>query len=177
MLARLFKIIISILIKNFSLNSYQKVAEENTETVFHQKVDVCDYEALKKAFRYVEDVCGGLDVLINNAGILRYGNILDNGDENIDGILNTIDTNFAGVVRCCRLGFNSMKSKDFGYIINMNGVDGHYVPRNFTSNTYCGTKYAVTALTEVLRQELISLQNSKIRVTVSLKYFINILKI
>lgn len=129
-------------------------------------MDVTDYEALKKAFKYVEDECGGLDVLINNAGILRYGNIFANGDENIDGILKTIDTNFGGVVRCCRLGFESMKMKDSGYIINMNSVDGHYVPRDFTTNTYCGTKFATTALTEILRQELIQQENSKIRITV-----------
>lgn len=125
-------------------------------------MDVCDYEALKKAFQYVDDVCGGVDVLINNAGILRYGNILENGDEDIDGILKTVDTNFAGVVRCCRLGFDSMKKKEAGYIVNMS----HCVPRNFTANTYCGTKLAVSALLEVLREELIALKNNKIRITV-----------
>lgn len=135
--------------------------------MFSRQVDVCDYEALRRAFIYVDDMCGGVDVLINNAGIIRKGNILEDGDENLDGILKTIDTNFAGVVRCCRLAFDSMKRRDFGYIINMNSVDGHYVPRNFTTNSYAGSKFAITALCDVLRKELSMKQINWIKISVS----------
>lgn len=152
---------------SIKIKIFQKLAKDFVDKIFFKKVDVCDYEALKEAFKYVDDTFGGLDVLINNAGILRYGNILESGDDHIDGILRTIDVNFGGVVRCCRLGFESMKNKEPGYIINVNSVDGHYVPMSFTTNTYCGTKFATTALTETLRHELILLQNSKVRITVN----------
>lgn len=134
-------------------------------------MDVCDYEALRRAFRYVDDMCGGVDVLINNAGIIRRGNILEDGDENLDGILKTVDTNYAGVVRCCHLAYDMMKRRDYGYVINVNSVDGHYVPRNFTTNTYSGSKFAVTALSDVLRKELIQMQNCRIRITVSFDHY------
>jgi NADP+-dependent farnesol dehydrogenase len=54
-----------------------------------------------------------------------------------------------------------------GHIVNMNSVVGHSVPFSGGDipayNIYPGTKYAVTATTEVMRQELLLLNNDKIR--------------
>lgn len=66
------------------------------------------------------------------------------------------------------------KSDDYGIIININSVTGHKSINFMRSedgqqgNVYYGTKHAVTATTEILRQELIAMKNNKIRVTVSL---------
>lgn len=63
------------------------------------------------------------------------------------------------------------KSDDYSMIININSVAGHQVPyfnEGQETNVYHGTKFAVTATTEVLRQELIALKNDKIRVSVSI---------
>lgn len=61
-----------------------------------------------------------------------------------------------------------------GHIVNINSISGHCVPifgEIPMSNVYAGSKHAVTAITEVLRQELNYLQNSKIKVSVSRKCF------
>lgn len=56
-----------------------------------------------------------------------------------------------------------------GHIINMNSVVGHYIPMMTEPllNVYPASKFAITALTETLRQEL-RYYNSKIKVTVSI---------
>lgn len=122
----------------------------------------------------MEENCGGLDVLINNASIISKGHVFGDRDENMEGILKTIDTNFSGTVRCCRLAYNMMKFKDFGYIINFNSADGHYAPMNHSMNSYAGSKYAITAVTEVLRQELINMKNNRIKVTVRIFTFLSV---
>ena len=61
-------------------------------------------------------------------------------------------------------------------IVNINSVAGHNVPfmkEGQTSNVYNGTKHAVTATTEVLRQELIHMKKEKIRISVSFYLFLN----
>lgn len=61
------------------------------------------------------------------------------------------------------------KSNDYGMIVNINSISGHIVPfmkEGQSSNVYNGTKYAVTATTEILRQELIHMKKEKIRISV-----------
>ena len=75
-----------------------------------------------------------------------------------------------GTVYCTRAAFESMKSRDFGYIININSITGHFVPfptEDVPSyNIYAASKYGVTATNEVLRQELTcSEYKDRIRVT------------
>lgn len=55
-------------------------------------------------------------------------------------------------------------------IVNVNSGFGHHVPMILDDqkfNVYPGTKHAVTAISEVMRQELSIVKNDKIRVTVS----------
>lgn len=61
-------------------------------------------------------------------------------------------------------------NKDYCYIINLNSVFGHCVPypwNGVSFNVYTGTKYAVTATTKVLRNELAILKKDNIRIAVS----------
>jgi NADP+-dependent farnesol dehydrogenase len=105
--------------------------------------------------------------LINNAAILVNGKILDHGDETTEKLNSIINTNLTGLVHCTREAFRLMKkSDDFGMIININSVLGHSIPFSPARlNLYPPTKYALTAVSEVLRQELIAQKNGKIRVS------------
>lgn len=80
-----------------------------------------------------------------------------------------IDTNFRGLLLCTRQAFRLMsKSNDYGLIININSVAGHIVPMvDFRMNVYSPTKFAITSLTETIRQELFWTKNRKVRVAVS----------
>lgn len=75
-----------------------------------------------------------------------------------------------GPVYCTRAAFRSMKKRDYGYVININSITGHFVPfptEDVPSyNIYAASKYGVTAFNEVCRQELTcSEYKNKIRVT------------
>lgn len=61
---------------------------------------------------------------------------------------------------CTREAYQSMKERnvDDGHIININSMCGHRVPPQSVIHFYSATKYAVTALTEGLRQELLEAQ-------------------
>lgn len=87
-----------------------------------------------------------------------------------DELKNIVDVNLMGLVYCTRAAFESMKRRDYGYVININSITGHFVPfptEDVASyNVYAASKYGVTATNEVLRQELTcSEYKDKIRVT------------
>ena len=130
--------------------------------------DVTSEQNIKEAFAWVDDNFGGLDILVNNAGIIKNTLLLTK--DNSDIMRDTVNTNILGVVFCTREAFHSMKSRGIdGHIININSTSGHYLPYMpgiLDMNIYSATKFAVTALTETLRQELIQL-DTKIKVTVS----------
>lgn len=81
------------------------------------------------------------------------------------------DTNVMGLCICTKEAVRLMKETGVdGYVIHINSIVGHFIPASLGSqlNVYPATKHAITALSEVLRLELIG-SKSKIRVTVSLR--------
>lgn len=135
------------------------------------KCDLTQESDIKSAFEWIEGNLGGVDILINNAGIIKTMNLLD--EKNTENLRETIDTNVLGVVLCSREAFHSMKKRNVnGHIIHINSQAGHKIPYFVglypSFNIYPSTKYAVTAMTEVMRQELQTF-GTKIKVTVSLK--------
>lgn len=132
------------------------------------KCDVSQESEIIAAFAWITDQFGGVDVLINNAGIIRTTKLISPG--NSQAIRDVLDINLLAVVWCTREAFASMKARSFdGHIISINSVGGHNVPRipGSTLNIYPSTKFALTAMTEVLRQEFLA-EQTKIKVTVSM---------
>ncbi|XP_035788468.1 farnesol dehydrogenase-like [Anopheles albimanus] len=129
------------------------------------RCDVTREEDILAAFRLVEERFGGVDVLINNAGIARAGVDLLTAN-NTAALRDVIDTNLLGTVLCSREAFQSMKRRSVtdGHIVHINSVLGHTVPPNMTFNIYPATKYGVTALTETMRHEL-RIARTNIKVT------------
>lgn len=132
-----------------------QVTAESTGVLHALRCDVTNEDDVKQAFQWTIDNLGGVDVLVNNAGIARNFNLIDN--DNTTMIKEIIDTNVMAVVLCTREAFQSMKSRSFdGHIFVINSIAGHTVP-NFpligSYNMYAPSKYAITAITEVLRQE------------------------
>lgn len=82
-----------------------------------------------------------------------------------------IDNEIIGNVLCTRQAVKSMKTRDVnGHIVNINSIFGHKVnqavPGNKPINSlYPPMKYAITGITECLRQELLYLQ-TQIKITV-----------
>ncbi|XP_035913975.1 farnesol dehydrogenase-like [Anopheles stephensi] len=128
------------------------------------RCDVTSEESIVNAFGAVERQLGGVDVLINNAGVSKQScTLLTPG--NSDDLRTVLDTNVMGLVLCTREAFQSMKRRQIaGHIVNINSILGHkYVP--FPNlNLYMASKYAVTAITETLRNDLRN-EGTKVKVT------------
>ena len=133
------------------------------------KCDVSDPESVKEAFKWIESKFGVVNILINNAGIIRNTKILDDTEESFTKLNEILDTNVRGLTQCTREAYRLMKkSDDYGLIVNINSIAGHIVP--FTGhlmNVYGASKFAVTALTETIRQELVIAGDKKVRISVS----------
>jgi len=137
---------------------------------FPFRCDVSKEEDVLNLFNYVKTTFKELSILINNAGIAFDGSILHGKTENWKAML---DTNVLGLCMCTREAFslireNEVLSKETsgvpGHIININSMAGHRVVQNRFFHFYTSTKFAVTAITEGIRQELRELK-SNIRVT------------
>ncbi|XP_025927165.1 dehydrogenase/reductase SDR family member 11 isoform X2 [Apteryx rowi] len=104
-------------------------------------------------FSAIKTLHQGVDVCINNAGLARPEPLLSGKTE---GWRTMIDVNVMAVSICTREAYQSMKERniDDGHIININSMNGHSVVPQSVVHFYSATKYAVTALTEGLRQEL-----------------------
>uniref|UniRef100_A0A6M2DFL0 Putative dehydrogenase n=1 Tax=Xenopsylla cheopis TaxID=163159 RepID=A0A6M2DFL0_XENCH len=141
-------------------NEAHLLDKSNGGEFYPVKCDISKEQDILDAFAWVKETFGGVDVLINNAGVTRNINLTD--PDNSDDIRNIVDVNIFGVFYCTREAFNSMKERGVaGHIIHINSVLGHYVPElpGFNLNIYPGTKYCMTASTEVLRKEMIKMGN------------------
>lgn len=151
------------------LENVEKLAKDFDGKIFALECDVSDINSVKKAFKWIEDEFGSINVIINNAGRGTFWKITDEGDEATEKLTDVINTNLTGLVHCSREAIRLIKkSNNYGMIINMSTVLDSVIP-NFpwvvANNVYPATKHAVRAFSEVLRQELITTGNEKIRVT------------
>ncbi|XP_077064993.1 dehydrogenase/reductase SDR family member 11-like isoform X2 [Siphateles boraxobius] len=104
-------------------------------------------------FSWIKVQHQGIDVCINNAGLALPEPLLSG---KTSGWRTMMDVNVIGLSLCTREAYHSMKERkvDDGHIININSICGHRVINNADAHFYTASKYAVTALTEGLRQEL-----------------------
>ncbi|XP_033167059.1 farnesol dehydrogenase [Drosophila mauritiana] len=123
---------------------------------FHTRpCDVSNEQQVIDTFAWIDRTLGGADVLVNNAGIIRQMNITD--PENSADVRAILDVNVLGVTWCTRQWFLSLQRRKVndGHVVVINSVVGHSVPavEGFSLNMYAPSKHAITALTEILRQE------------------------
>lgn len=130
----------------------------NLKSNLHSRFcDVTNEDSIVQAFSWVDKNFGGTDVLVNNAGTIKAGRLSE--ATNSEAVRTNIDTNFTGVVFCTRQALLSLEKRAVdGHIININSIWGHEVPKHTeiapVYNVYNATKFAITGLSETLRQEL-----------------------
>ncbi|XP_053677163.1 farnesol dehydrogenase-like [Anopheles nili] len=125
--------------------------------------DVTKESEVEATFKGITEKFGGVDVLVNNAGIVRMHNLLDLGHS--ADIRAVIDTNIKGLVLCSQWAYHSMVERSVsGHIVHINSIAGHSVINFPKLNIYFATKHAVTAITETMRQEMRE-AGTKIKVT------------
>lgn len=113
-----------------------------------QQADVTNYEDVKKVAQLALDSFGKIDVFYNNAGIMPTAPIIEGRRDEWRQML---DINIMGVLNGIAAVVPIMAKQKSGHIIATDSVAGHVVYPD--SAVYCGTKFAVRAIMEGLRQE------------------------
>ncbi|MBY5163986.1 SDR family oxidoreductase, partial [Salsipaludibacter albus] len=121
--------------------------------------DVTDHEALAAAVERAVEELGGLDALVNAAGLIRPGGIEETDPD--DARL-MFEVNVLGLVDATHLALPHLRASGAGDVVNISSMSGRRVP-SARHGLYCGTKYAVHAISEGLRLEL---ADQPVRVTV-----------
>jgi short-subunit dehydrogenase len=116
---------------------------------FGAPLDVARRESFTAFLGTVADRLGPLDVLINNAGILRVGAFVDESDA---WSRRQVDVNLHGVILGMKLALPGMVERGSGHLVNVAAAAAKVgVPREAV---YSATKHAVLGLSDAVRQEL-----------------------
>ncbi|HTR97533.1 MAG TPA: SDR family oxidoreductase [Candidatus Acidoferrales bacterium] len=119
--------------------------------------DVRRPDSVAALFAAVERDLGGLDVLVNNAGV---GIIKPLAEMSLEEWHTVIETNLNGVFYCTREALPRMKRRGGGYVFNVSSLAGRNAFPG--GGAYCASKSAVNGFSEVLFQEV---RHDGIRVT------------
>jgi 3-oxoacyl-[acyl-carrier protein] reductase len=124
-------------------------AESTGGSVEGVRADVRNYAEVEQLMRTTATRHGGLDILINNAGVGAFGAV---ADMSIDEWHSVIDTNLTGVFYCCHAAIPHLRRRGGGWIINISSLAGKNA---FVDGAaYCASKAGLNQFSEALMQEV-----------------------
>lgn len=127
----------------------EKMEALNLPNTLCKSVDVTDLDAMKVAISEAEAVYGKVDCLINNAGVMLLGAV---NEQSPSEWTNMFDVNVNGLLNGIHIVIDDMIKRNEGSIINISSIAGK---KSFPNHlAYCGTKFAVHAMSESLREEV-----------------------
>ncbi|MCT4657090.1 MAG: SDR family oxidoreductase [Cohaesibacter sp.] len=126
-----------------------KLKALNLPDTLCRSVDVTDREAMAAAIREAETIHGPVDCMINNAGVMLLGQV---DDQNPAEWQQMYDVNVIGLLNGIQAVLADMKARNGGTIINISSIAGKKAFPNHAA--YCGTKFAASAITENIREEV-----------------------
>ena len=122
----------------------------------YRALDVTNLEEMQAFVGFAKETFGHIDVIVNNAGVMPLSKL---EMLKIDEWNRMIDVNIRGVLHGIAAGLPLMQQQGSGQFVNISSIGGHAVYP--TAAIYCATKFAVSAISDGLRQEV-----NNIRVTV-----------
>lgn len=111
--------------------------------------DVREHEEVQALFSHAVEEFGGVDVLVNNAGVGLRATVEETAPEKFRAL---IETNLFGVFYCCREAIPLMKKRGGGYIFNISSLAG--VNAHPGMSAYNASKFALNGFSEALMQEV-----------------------
>ncbi|MHA1649790.1 MAG: SDR family NAD(P)-dependent oxidoreductase [Candidatus Helarchaeota archaeon] len=142
------KLVLSDINEDGGEETLQLVKKEGADAIF-LKCDVTKGDDVKEMVEKTLEKYGKIDILINNAGVVRVGQIEDMSEEEYDLLLGV---NLKGPYFCCHYVVPHMKKQKSGVIINLASVAGHIGQVNHA--LYCSTKHGVRGMTKALALDL-----------------------
>ncbi|MDX1418457.1 MAG: glucose 1-dehydrogenase [Rubricoccaceae bacterium] len=106
------------------------------------RCNVADGAEVERAFQEVQDALGGVDVLVNNAGIQRYGTVTQTDEALWDEVL---DVNLKSAFLCARQALPAMQARGGGVVVNVASVQAFISQQNVAA--YTTSKTALLGLT------------------------------
>lgn len=122
------------------------------------RADVSDPVQADRAIEHAITRFGGLDILINNAGVGRFREM---AELSVDDWREVMGTNLDGAFFCCRAALPALRRRGGGWIINVSSLAGSHPFAGGAA--YCASKAGLDAMSEALMQEV---RYDKIRVSV-----------
>jgi 3-oxoacyl-[acyl-carrier protein] reductase len=125
------------------------VSRFSTDALLAVQADVGNPDDARRLIDATVARFGGLDVLVNNAGVGHFANVTD---MSIGDWRKVIDTNLSGVFYCCAAALPHLKRRGAGWIINISSLAGK---NPFVGGAaYCASKAGLNAFSEALMQEV-----------------------
>ncbi|HTV02594.1 MAG TPA: SDR family oxidoreductase [Luteitalea sp.] len=125
------------------------VCKELGDAVAVVQGDVADPETAESLVRTATTKFGGLDSLINNAGVGTFANV---ADMSFDAWQRLIATNLTGVFLCTKAAIPALRARGGGWVINISSLAGR---NSFAGGAaYCASKAGLNAFAESLMLEV-----------------------
>jgi len=134
------------------LNTAVQSLKNEGYDVFSQVCDVTNKEQVYHNAEAIKKEIGDIDILINNAGTVYTGYMLDRSDAELE---NMINVNFTSMIYTIRAFMPAMLEKNKGHIVNISSASSLIGAPKLA--IYAATKWAVMGLTESLRMEAIKM--------------------
>lgn len=127
----------------------EKIEALNLPNTLCRQVDVTDAKAFREAVAEAEAQFGAVDCLVNNAGVMLLGQIDTQDPAEWQKMY---DVNVMALLNGMQTVLGDMKARNHGTIINISSIAGKKAFPNHAA--YVGTKFAVSAITENVREEV-----------------------
>jgi clavulanate-9-aldehyde reducatase len=133
------------------------LADKIGDNALAVEADVGDEDQARAFIQQTKDELGGLDILINNAGVMLLGPLLmQQGDD----WRTMVNVNILGLIYCSHAALAHMAEQQSGHIVNVSSVAGRTSAAG--AAVYNFTKWGVVGFSDALRQEA---ARAKVRVT------------
>jgi NAD(P)-dependent dehydrogenase (short-subunit alcohol dehydrogenase family) len=137
----------TVIVVDVDKKAGEKLCTEIQNAVYYN-CNISNYKEVVKLFNFVKTKYGALDLLVNNAGIIRDNMIWNMPEEDFDSVLNV---NLKGTWQMCKEAASLMKNQNKGRIVNI--ASRAWLGNRGQSN-YSASKAGVVGLTRVLALEL-----------------------
>lgn len=129
----------------------QACLQQGAPDAFAVQADVSDAEQVRALVAAVSERWGGVDVLVNNAGITRDGLLMRMSEQDFDAVL---ATNLKGAFACMQAVMRPMMKQRWGRIVNLSSVVG--LRGNLGQANYAASKAGLIGMSKSAAKELAS---------------------